>query len=128
MCIIMNYVNHTLNSDPYFLIDTVRNRLKIAGESCYRDAAKFFEPINNWLADFLQNDAGKLTVDFEIKSFNLTAAEILFNMTKCMNANASKGQEIIVNFSVFENNDTAYKLAKNFWEEFSDVKLSIIKR
>jgi len=121
-------MNYLLESSPYFLIDTVHNHLKIAGESCHRDVNKFFEPINNWLTDFLQNDLGKLTVNFEIKSFGLPTAKILFDMTERMSNNAAKGQEIIVSFNVFGNNSVSYKLARDLQQEFANLKFNIIKR
>ena len=98
--------------------------LKLAGESYPGNVMRFFQPVMEWLEEFL--DAGKdrsITVRFEFTMFNSSTAKVLLDIIDKLNDAASNEDMISIVWQYHEINDLIEEFGMDLQDDYPNINL-----
>ncbi|MEE4176785.1 MAG: DUF1987 domain-containing protein [Bacteroides sp.] len=80
--------------------------LRFSGNSYPENAVDFFQPLLNWVRDYVRNTRQQTLVEFRINYFNTSSSKYLFQIMEIMNAFRQKGNPVeVVWISNAENDE-----------------------
>lgn len=107
---------------PKIDFDVETNILEISGESYHEYTQEFFQPVFQWLDDYLEGKGKEITFNFRMTYFNTSSSRrFLEILTKLENYQREKSGNVTVNW-YYEENDTDMK--ENGEEYADDVDLA----
>ena len=90
-------------STPYVKFDHETGSLFISGESFPENAGKFYEPILEWLKEYLKPEyTTDISFDIEMIYFNSSTSKIYMMIFDMMDAAAKDGRTIDINWKTTE--------------------------
>ena len=116
------------NSTPYVLIDEEKGYFNIKGDCYSENVIDFFDSVTSWLDQFLATDFPVLTLDCELEYFNSSSSKLLYNMLSDMDACASGGKKIVVNWIYDSANDIIIECGEDFEEELVNLEFNMVKK
>lgn len=122
-----NLLIEKTNSTPNINFNYDMRKLIISGESFPENAAKFYEPVVNWIKEYLGCTGEEETeVEFEIIYFNSSTSKIFMNIFSLLDEEVQEGKNIIVNWIASEDNEAAIECGEEFKEDLEDIEFNII--
>lgn len=70
------------SQNPEVLLDRRKGRLEFSGNSLPEDAKSFFEPIINWVDNYLQSPCEKTIISFRMIYYNTPSSRIIYQLLK----------------------------------------------
>ena len=101
--------------------------LKFSGESYPENAARFFDPVNAWIEEFI--DAGNdrsIVADFELTMFNSSTAKFLMDIFDMLDDAAASEQSITLNWRYHESNDIIQEFMEDLQEDYSGITIVFV--
>lgn len=89
---------------PEVILDKAGN-IKIRGWSIPEDGVPFYEPIMNWINEYIQNPASVTCIDINLQSINGVSRKYLVQIIQKITYVSLKQKKFIINW-YFENDDT----------------------
>lgn len=74
--------------------------LEIAGESYLEDTVKFYEPVLNWIKQYMADVKGKIELNIKLTYFNTSSSRSLLDIFYLMKEYENNGGEINVTWFV----------------------------
>jgi hypothetical protein len=116
-------------STPNINFNYDMRKLIISGESFPENAAKFYQPVMNWIKEYLgEIEEEETEVEFEIIYFNSSTSKIFMMIFSLFDQEAEKGKNISINWIVSEDNETAIECGEEFEEDIEFVNFNILKK
>jgi hypothetical protein len=126
-----NLIIEATRSTPLVHFDADRRILTMRGESYPENAARFYQPIYDWISryfDVMADDTSSITtVNLEIVYFNSSSSKALMNLFDLFEDAGLDGKIIHVNWRYHEENDTAMECGEEFKEELTNVQFDLIE-
>jgi hypothetical protein len=124
-----NLVIEKTVSTPAINFNCDIRKLIISGESFPENAAKFYEPVMNWIKRYLEQVGNEETkVEFEIIYFNSSTSKIFMTIFSLIDEEVEKGKNIMVDWIASEDNDIAIECGEEFKEDLEFVSFNIITK
>lgn len=79
--------------------------LRFSGNSYPENAVDFFQPLLNWVVDYLQVPRQQTLVEYRVNYFNTSSSKYLFQIMELINAFHQKGNTVNVVWVSNEEND-----------------------
>lgn len=111
---------------PQINFDHERGKLEIKGKSVPEDSFKFFEPMNNWLDEYVTSPAESTELNIALEYFNTSSAKVLLEVFKKMNQLEKNGKSTITINWVYEEDDDDMLEAGQDYQRTIDVPLNFI--
>ncbi len=121
-----NLIIEKTNSTPYINFDAATGVLQVKGESFPENAAKFYNPILEWLTKYLSDTPKHTTLEFEIIYFNSSTSKIFMSIFDLLEEEVKNGKKIMVNWRCDRENETAIECGEDFEEDLSYLPFDII--
>ena len=115
-------------STPSIFFDAQRAVLEIKGKSYPENAAKFYEPILDWVSvdpDSLEGVTVQINV--EILDLNSSSTKAFLNLFDLLDRWARTGKTVEINWRYHEDNETALECGEEFVEDLEAVKFNLVK-
>ena len=77
---------------------------KLSGNSILSDPRKFFQPIVEWVEDYIKNPVDKTTVDLKLEYVDTASVQSVFDIMRMFKPLQDREKEVTVNF-YFEFDD-----------------------
>jgi len=77
---------------------------KLSGNSILSDPRKFFQPIVEWVEDYIKNPLDKTTVDLKLEYVDTASVQSVFDIMRLFKPLQDRDNEVAVNF-YFEFDD-----------------------
>lgn len=113
-------------STPYVNLSYDMRKLILSGESFPENAAKFYEPVMDWIKQYLVEVEEETKVEFEIIYFNSSTSKIFMMIFNLFDEQVEKGKNISIDWIASEDNETAIECGEEFEEDLEFVKFNII--
>ncbi len=108
------------------MFDGESGKLEIRGKSVPEDSFKFFDPMNQWLDQYLESPAHKTELNVALEYFNTSSAKVLLEVFKKMSKLEKSGKsEMTINW-VYEEDDDDMLEAGNDYQRTVDVPLNFV--
>lgn len=79
--------------------------LRFSGNSYPENAVDFFQPLLNWVVDYLQIPRQQTLVEYRVNYFNTSSSKYLFQIMELINAFHQKGNTVNVVWVSNKEND-----------------------
>ena len=89
---------------PIVDFDAKKGSLKITGRSIPEDTVDFYQPILDWLDDYLKNPAEETTMDIQLDYCNSFSRKYLLAILKIMKLLIKEGYKVNINW-IYEKDD-----------------------
>ena len=77
---------------------------KLSGNSILSDPRKFFQPIVEWVEEYVQNPENLTTIDLKLEYVDTASVQSVFDIMRIFKPLQDKDKEVVVNF-YFEFDD-----------------------
>jgi hypothetical protein len=113
------------DDSPKVIMDFENGLMEFEGECYPENAFEFFEPIIEWLNNYLEDKSKDTTINFKLSYFNSATTQVLFDIFDILDE--SEHTSLQINWYYDENNKGTLKDYEEFSEEFEDLNLQAIK-
>jgi hypothetical protein len=114
----------TKNS-PEVILNPVGN-IKIRGRSIQEDVAEFFEPVDDWITEYIKEPADITCVDVMLEYFNSASARVFITLFQKITWVTLKHKKFIFNW-YYEEGDEDILERGEYFASVLDVPINFIK-
>lgn len=112
---------------PYISFDVDSNQFEIAGESYSEYTLQFFEPVLEWLNQYLSKNDRPITFSFRMTYYNTSTSRRFFEILKTLedfyqHSNAA----LNVNWFANSNDMDMIEAGEDYQEDFSNLPFNIL--
>ncbi len=114
-------------STPEVDFDPFSGKLKMQGESYPENAAKFYQPVLQWIEEYFASNPDNTTVlEMEIVYFNSSTSKIFMSLFDDLEVLSHQGIKVKVDWICSARNETAIECGEEFKEDLDDLSFDII--
>ena len=88
--------------------------IKIRGRSIHENVTEYFEPIENWVEDYVKNPADLTCVDIMLEYFNSASARVLITLFQTITRVSLKNKKYIFNWYYEDGDDDILERGEYF--------------
>lgn len=85
------YIDGSREFIPKILLDPDSGKLEISGESYHEYTDEFFDPVFQWLTQYLQEPGHEIVMNFKMKYFNTASSKCFYEFIEMMREYEEKG-------------------------------------
>lgn len=113
---------------PKVQLDGEKGEITFIGKSYPENTFEFYTPILSWIEEYFSHNAqNNTTINMEIIYFNSSSSKLFFDFFDIIDE-ASKNNDIIINWIYDEENDSALEAGEDFIEDFEDLNFNLVKK
>ena len=110
---------------PEIILDKKSNTFVFKGKSFPENPIYFYEPVLNWLDDYIANPNDQTKVDFMMAYFNTSSSKIILDIMKRLELVQKSGHEVIINW-MFREDDEDMLEAGEIYSERVGITFNLI--
>jgi len=111
---------------PHLLLDKDKGIIELKGSSIMEDAPVFYEPIMEWVFEYIKDPKDTL-VNIDLEYFNSASAKILHILIKTLSTIERSGYTLTVNW-YFEEDDEDIRSCGHDFSLLSKVKFNLMMK
>jgi len=112
---------------PEVNFDANKYLLEISGQSFHEYTSEFYEPIFQWVEDFLKVSSKDITINFKMTYFNTASSKCLFDIVEMLKEYQESGSgKVTVNWYYQEEDDDMLETGEDFIED-SGMKINLVE-
>jgi hypothetical protein len=100
--------------------------IKILGRSIHENVAEFFEPVEAWVAEYIEAPADVTCVDMNLEYFNSASAKVFIHLLELIKHVTLKSKKFIFNW-YYEDGDEDILERGEYFSSVLDVPFNFIK-
>ncbi|MEK3724874.1 DUF1987 domain-containing protein [Paenibacillus sp. FSL H8-0034] len=105
-------------STPEIFFNPTNHRLSVRGQSYPENSFKFYEPILQWVEQYLHNLGGeKVEIEFCLPYINTSSSKCIMMLLEKFNKAFHDGKELNLNWFCSEDNESEIECAEEFKED-----------
>ena len=117
-------ISPTKNTPEIFL--NPEGMIRIKGRSIHENVTDFFEPIEDWISEYIAMPADVTCVDMNLEYFNSASAKVFIHILQKITYVTLKHKKFIFNWYYEEGDDDILERGEYF-ASVLDVKINFIK-
>lgn len=110
---------------PEIILDPA-GTIKIKGRSIHENAAEFFEPVHEWVNNYVKNPAEVTSVDISLEYFNSASARVFISLFQKVTFVALKNKKYVFNW-YFEEGDEDILERGEYFASVLDIPINFIR-
>lgn len=79
--------------------------LRISGRSIHEDPSKFYDPLVEWVDEYVKSPGPVTTVDIKLEYFNSGSAKFILNILQLLSVVQAAGKKLMINWHYEEGDD-----------------------
>lgn len=100
--------------------------IRIRGRSIHENAADFFAPVEDWIAEYILSPANVTSVDMSLDYFNSASAKILISLLQKITYVTLKHKKFVINW-YYEEDDEDILERGEYFASILDVPVNFIR-
>ena len=102
---------------PKVILDPDNEIFEISGRSLPEDVGSFYDPILNWLDEYIENPLDKTIFNFKLVYFNTASSKLLLDILMKLEGLLEKQKEVLVKWHFPEDDEDMEEAG----EEYADI-------
>ena len=98
-------------------LDPATGVFHLSGNSYPEDAINFFEPINEWIENYISQMKQGITLNIKMNYINSSSSKCFLDLFEILEGFASKGGEVVVNWYYQEDDDDILDTGEELLED-----------
>ncbi len=111
---------------PQVKLDATNNIFELSGRSLPEDVSAFYEPILNWLSNYIKSPNDTTVFDFKLSYFNTASSKIILDILMKLEELYNKGSRIVVNWH-YPSEDEDMKEAGEEYADIVDIPIEMVE-
>ena len=107
------------NKTPTVICDADLGLIEFDGMSYSEDNILFYEPVFNWLNEYLKNPKEVTNFNMKIRYLNSSAVKCIFDMLELLTNLSKKGKVVHINWHFEEEDEEMKESGKNYSNLFN---------
>ncbi len=99
---------------PEVILDKTGNQFSFSGTSIPENTIKFFQPIFNWIEEYIKNPNKETIVTFKMKYFNTSSTKSILDIMILFKEIAKKNEMLIINWYFHEDDEDMFEAGEGF--------------
>jgi len=113
---------------PEIIMDADSGVITITGKSYPENTFKFYQPVSEWLENYLENTTNdKTIVNLDLPYFNSSSSKFFFDFLDLLD-DAKESDKIEVNWIYHQDNHSAEEIGQDFIEDFEDLTINLVMK
>ncbi len=112
---------------PSILMDESQGLIEIRGKSYPENSFEFYQPVMEWLENYLKSPQPKTTMNMEIIYFNSSSSKLFFDLFDLLEESKDH-TDITINWIYDAENESALEAGEEFIEDFSDLNFQLVQK
>lgn len=104
---------------PKINFDATSHTLEIAGESYPENSMQFYQPVFNWLNEYLNAVAEPVVFNFKLQYFNTSSSKCILNILEILEDAHNEGKTIDLNWYYLEDDEDMLESGQEFGEDMA---------
>lgn len=100
--------------------------IKIKGRSIHENVAEFFEPVEDWVSEYIRTPGDITSVDINLEYFNSASAKVFIHLLQKLTYVTLKHKKFIFNW-YYEEGDEDILERGEYFSSVLDVPINFIK-
>lgn len=100
--------------------------IKIKGRSIHENVTEFFEPVEDWVSEYIRIPADTTSVDINLEYFNSASAKVFIHLLQKLTYVTLKHKKFIFNW-YYEEGDEDILERGEYFSSILDVPINFIK-
>jgi hypothetical protein len=100
--------------------------IRIKGRSIHENVTDFFEPIEDWISEYITVPAEITSVDMNLEYFNSASAKVFIHILQKVTYVSLKHKKFVINWYYEEGDDDILERGEYF-ASVLDIKINFIK-
>lgn len=102
---------------PTVILDAGNNIFEVSGRSLPEDVAAFYNPILEWMDQYIQKPNAKTIFNFKLVYFNTASSKMLLDILMKLEELQQAGKEVLVKWHYVEDDEDMMEAG----EEYADI-------
>lgn len=81
---------------PHVILDPENQVINLAGRSLPEDVVGFYEPILNWVDDYVTKPTERTIVEFKFEYFSTASSKIILDIMQKLEGLVDEGKEVVI--------------------------------
>ncbi len=111
-----NLIIERTEKTPYVNLNPATGTMEFSGRSRPESSIKFYEPIEDWLLEYIKNPAAKTVVDFKFDYFDTSSSKWFLTLIKHFETIYLEKHEVVINW-YYDDDDIL-----EYGEEIKDIR------
>ena len=111
--------------NPAVSFDANAGLLKLEGKSIPERAGEFYQPLLEWLEEYLLEEHELTTVDLNLEYCNSSSTRYILDILEKLEAFAKKGNEVKVFWKYEEDDEDMHDLGQSYQESL-ELKIDLV--
>jgi len=112
---------------PSILMDESQGLIEIRGKSYPENSFEFYQPVMEWIENYLKSPQPKTTINMEIIYFNSSSSKLFFDLFDLLEESKDH-TDITINWIYDAENESALEAGEEFIEDFSDLNFQLVQK
>lgn len=114
---------------PTIEMNASKQLIDIRGDSFPENTYDFYKPVMKWLEEYFKDVRSDLTtINMDINYFNSSSSQLFFDFFDVLEAAATGGTKLEVNWIYAAKNESAHEAGEDFSEEFESFKINMVEK
>jgi len=101
---------------PKIILDAENEIMEISGRSMPEDVTAFYEPILNWLSEYIEHPNEKTVFNFKLTYFNTASSKMLLDILMKLEELHEKGYDVLVRWHYPEDDEDMEEAGEEYAE------------
>ena len=110
---------------PGVTLDIFNKQFELYGKSCPENVVDFYQPIVEWLDEYVKNPLDETTFVFRLQYYNTASSKILFVIMQKLESIFESGKKVTVKW-FYPEDDEALQEAGEEYDDLIDVPFELI--
>jgi len=113
---------------PYVILDAEKGHIKIEGRSIPENVIDFYQPILNWIDNYIKEPNDLTVVDFKLEYFNTSSSKRLFDiMRKVESISTIAAKRVVLNWYYEEDDEDIYFAGNDYKALITKIEFNLIE-
>jgi hypothetical protein len=99
---------------PCIILDKEAGKFEISGKTCPEDAVAFYDPVFDWLDEYIQNPLEETIFDFRLTYFNTVSSKILMMIMMRLEEMNEEGNKVKIRWYYPEDDEDLEEAGDDF--------------
>ena len=108
------------DDSPLVILDPVDNQFELSGKSLPENAAEFYAPVLDWLADYKEKPLSGTEFNIKLVYFNTASSKMIMDILLILEEMVEEGHKVLVRWHAHRADEDMQEAGREF-DEMVDV-------
>ncbi len=110
---------------PGIILDRDIKKMEISGRACPEDPVEFYQPVFDWLNEYMKDPDEKTVFEFKMSYYNTSSSKIIMMIMQRLEELADEGNDVLIKWYFLEDDEDMEEAGEDY-SEMVDIEFEMI--